>query len=131
MDYEVGGRFGFARIGQEAISNLNSERSLAGNFGVIYDIQGTLSNPTPSPAEVELLFEASAGYGSGLFVINGDLVKIGLIQPKQEIVLATIKLPPGVSKELNLKTIPLSGANYPVTLIVRPTGIELKSNVAR
>jgi len=124
LDYEVGGRFGFTRIGDSPIVNSTSNTSLQGNFGVIYDIQGTLTNPTPSPAEVELLFEASAGYGSGLFVLNGEIVRIGLIDPKREIVLASIKLPPGGSKPLRIQTIPLSGANYPVTLIVRPIGFE-------
>lgn len=128
LDYEVGGRFGFTRIGEVPIKNQVENTSLLGNFGVIYDIQGTLTNSTPAPAEVEVLFEASAGYGSGLFLLNGDMVRIGLIQPKREIVLASIKLPPGAIKPLRIQTMPLSGANYPVTLIVRPIGIELAAH---
>ena len=124
MDYEAGGRFGFARIGDEPLLDRQKQSSLAGNFGVVYHISGTLSNPTPAPVEVELLFEASAGYGSGLFIVNGDYLRLGLINPKKEIVLTSIKIPPGQSKPLRIVTIPLSGANYPVTLIVRPTGFE-------
>lgn len=131
LDYEVGGRFGFARIGDVPIKNSSKNTSLAGNFGVIYNIRGQLKNSTPAPAEVELLFEASAGYGSGLFVLNGEMIKIGLIQPKQEIVLASIKIPSGTTKPLNIQTMPLSGANYPVTLIVRPIGFELLSQQKR
>jgi len=131
LDYEVGGRFGFTRIGEIPIKNLSGSNSLHGNFGVIYDIRGTLTNGTPAPAEVEVLFEASAGYGSGLFLLNGDMVRIGLIQPKREIVLASIKLAPGASKPLRIQTMPLSGANYPITLIVRPTGIETFSSAKR
>ena len=131
MDYEAGGRFGFARIGEQPLVDETNQRTLLGNFGVVYDIRGSLTNPTPEPVEVEVLFEASAGYGSGLFYINGDYVKLGLIKPKQEIVLASIKLPPGANKALSIQTMPLSGANYPVTLIVRPTGFELQSAIKR
>lgn len=131
MDYEAGGRFGFARIGEHPLIDESKQRTLLGNFGVVYDIRGTLKNPTSAPVEVEVLFEASAGYGSGLFYINGDYVKLGLINPKQEIVLASIKLPPGVTKPLRIQTMPLSGANYPVTLIVRPIGFELQTSMKR
>lgn len=124
LDYEVGGRFGFTRIGEKPIKNESENTSLPGNFGVIYNIQGTLRNGTSAPAEVEVLFETSAGFGSGLFVLNGEMVRVGLIQPKQEIVLASIKLPAGSEKPIKIQTMPLSGANYPVTLIVRPTGFE-------
>lgn len=124
LDYEVGGRFGFTRIGEKAITNETENTSLPGNFGVIYNIEGTLRNSTSAPAEVEVLFETSAGFGSGLFVLNGELVRVGLIQPKREIVLASIKLPAGTEKPIKIQTMPLSGANYPVTLIVRPTGFE-------
>ncbi len=125
LDYEVGGRFGFARIGDNPVLDSTTHKELKGNFGVIYDIKGELKNPTAEPVEVELLLEASAGYGSALFVLNGDYIRVGMISPKSETVLASIKLPPGSSKPLSITTLPLSGANYPVTLVVRPTGIEL------
>lgn len=131
FEYQIGGKFGVVRIGEKAIPDAAQHRSLDGNFGVIYDIQGSIYNPTPEPAEVELLLEASAGYGSGLFVVNGEWIRLGLISPKREVVLMNIKVPAGATKDLRIQTLPLSGANYPVTLIVRPTGFELASRHQR
>jgi len=122
--YEQGGRYGYVRVGENAIPDASGEGKLHGNFGVLYDIDGTIENPTSSPAEVEIVFEASAGYTGALFEWGGSLVKAGLLQTKAEYLLSNIKVPPGERRSVQFRTIPLSGANYPVTIIVRPVGSE-------
>lgn len=124
FQYEVGGRFGFVRIGEKAIPDTAGQGVLHGNFGVVYSVEGSLANPTSSPAEVEVVLEASAGYAGALFELEGRIVRAGMLQSKQEFVLCNVKLPPGASRTLKFRTLPLSGANYPVTVIVRPVGIE-------
>lgn len=122
--YQQGGRYGYVRVGEKAIPDTSGEGVLHGNFGVVYDIDGTIENPTSSPAEVEIVFEASAGYTGALFEWGGSLVKAGLLQTKAEYLLSNVKVPPGERRTVQFKTIPLSGANYPVTIIVRPVGSE-------
>ncbi|MGE3125883.1 MAG: hypothetical protein AB7F50_07350 [Fimbriimonadaceae bacterium] len=122
--YQQGGRYGYVRVGEKAIPDTLGEGVLHGNFGVVYDIDGTIENPTSSPAEVEIVFEASAGYTGALFEWGGSLVKAGLLQTKAEYLLSNVKVPPGEQRSVRFKTIPLSGANYPVTIIVRPVGSE-------
>jgi hypothetical protein len=120
VDYQVGGRFGFIRIGQQPISRKDNIKRLDGNFGVVYNIDAVISNPTPIATDVEVVFEASAGYSGALFVLNGSYLRTPLLQPKTESRIARIRLEPGASRTLTMLTIPLSGSSYPSTVIIRP-----------
>jgi hypothetical protein len=120
LAYSVGGRFGHVRIGQRPIAQEEHALNLDGNFGVIYRIQATLNNPTPNTADVELVFEASAGYSGALFLIDGAFQQAPLLMPKQETQIAKVSLPPGGSRTIQVTTIPLSGSSYPATLTARP-----------
>lgn len=120
VSYDVGGRFGFLRIGQKPIARQDSDGVLDGNFGVIYNIKVDLKNPTADPVDVELVFEASAGYAGGIFIVNGSYVKTPLLAPKATSRIARYHLAPGATESLDLTTLPLAGCSYPATLIVRP-----------
>jgi hypothetical protein len=117
--YTAGGNFSFFRIGHKPIPR-EGGKSLDGNFGVIYNIQAKAENPTANIADIELVFEASAGYSGGIFLIDGEFVRLPLLQSKAEARLARFKLEPGGSKTISVATIPLSGSSYPATLVLRP-----------
>lgn len=128
VKYEVGGRYGFVRIGQSAIERQDQNSRLDGNFGVIYNIKGSVQNPTDAPTDVEVVFEASAGYSGGLFVVDGNLIRTDLLQPKGESQLIRFRVEPGGTRSLNIWTIPLSGSSYPATITIRPllnTGLSV------
>lgn len=118
--YRVGGPFGFYRVGQVPIERLDPGKPLDGNFGVTYLIAAKAENPSADPVTVELVYETSAGYSGGLFSVDGNIVRLPLMQSKAEAKLATFTLGPGESKTINVITIPLSGSSYPVTLALRP-----------
>ena len=120
VDYQVGGRYGFVRLGQKPISNTSQDDALEGNFGVIYTIKASLENPTKDPTDVEVVFEASAGYAGALFVVNGQVKRTLPLPPKSTTQLVVIHLDPGASKQMILLTIPHSGGSYPATLTIRP-----------
>lgn len=125
--YRVGGRFGFVRIGQRPIANADQSRSLDGNFGVLYTINARFENPTEAASDVEMVFEASAGYSGALFVVNNDVRRTPLLQAKQEFRIVRMKLDPGQTKELRVLTMPLSGSSYPATLTVRPSSTSVRT----
>lgn len=125
VKYAVGGRYGFVRIGQKPISRQDNDGSLDGNFGVIYNIKARAENPTTSATDVEVVFEASAGYSGGLFVVNGRYVQTPYLNPKQETQLTRFRLAPGASQTLDITTLPISGCSYPATLTVRPVQVDL------
>jgi len=120
IEYQVGGKFAFARIGQTPIPRKTKGDPLQGNFGVVCKINAMAVNPTDRPVDVEVIFDASAGYSGALFVIDGVLRRLPLMQPKAEFQLARFRLAPGAKKVLRLVTIPLSGSSYPATVAVRP-----------
>lgn len=120
VEYEVGGRYGFVRIGQKPIRRQDNDGTLDGNFGVIYNIKAKVGNPTQAPIDVEVVFEASAGYSGGLFILNGRYVKTPLLQPKEESQIARFRMDPGAVKSFDIMTLPISGCSYPATITIRP-----------
>lgn len=120
LDYEVGGRFGYMRLGQRPIQRGDLGGGLDGNFGVIYSIKTKLENPTATATDVEVVFEASAGYAGGLFVVNGRTVTIPQLSPKSEGQVMRVHLAPKEKQSFDILTLPLSGSAYPATLTIRP-----------
>jgi len=129
LRYEVGKRFGFFKIGERAIAGTTDGKVLDGNFGVIYNIVAEAVNPTSSPIEIEVVFEASAGYSGALFYVNGSLRETPLLQPKAEYRIERFRLGPGESRRLELVTVPLSGSSYPALISMRPLQ-DLSTGVA-
>jgi hypothetical protein len=120
MSYTVGGRYGFLRIGMRPIRRQDRGSQLDGNFGVIYNIKASMTNSTQEATDVEVVFEASAGYSGGLFLLDGDFIRTPFLAPKDEVRIGRYLLLPGTSRRLDITTIPLSGSSYPATLLIRP-----------
>jgi hypothetical protein len=120
--YQVGGRLGFVRIGQESIKSKIGGVPLSGNFGVHYVVEGRIENPTDKERVVEVVFEASAGYSGALFSVNGKVLPGKMLQTKETMTLYEVKLAPGQAEDIRIETMPLSGAHYPATITVRTKG---------
>lgn len=118
--YAVGDRWAFIALGRVPIKAAETARKLEGNYGVFYDIEVALENPTDRPARIRILFEPAAGLAGGVFLIDGKTVEIPQTAPPAEPVLATYTLEPGAKQTVQIKTLPLSGSNYPATIVVRP-----------
>ncbi|HLO99013.1 MAG TPA: hypothetical protein VK171_10500 [Fimbriimonas sp.] len=127
--YTVGGRYAVVRLGQVSISRQDSSGRLDGNFGVIYEVELNLSNPTTHKADVEVTFETSAGYSGGLFSINGRYLMTPKMLPKKLARIAKYSLAAGEKRKVQLTTMPLSGSSYPATLFVRLLGSGPTKNV--
>ncbi|MBB6049397.1 hypothetical protein [Armatimonas rosea] len=117
--YSVGShRWGFFSVGRAPLVGTDPSQILEGNYGVFYDIQLTLDNPTTSPAEVRLIFEPAGGMAGAVFVIDGKRAEIPQTS-SPETTLATFRLAPGARKVVPVRTLPLSGSNYPINLFVK------------
>lgn len=128
-NYNVGGRYAVVRLGQVSIARQDSSGRLDGNFGVIYDVELNLANPTESKADVEVTFETSAGYSGGIFSVNGRYVMTPKMLPKKLARIAKYTLAPGEKRRVKVTTMPLSGSSYPATLFVRLLGSGPRVNV--
>ena len=118
-DYAVGERWAFIPIGKHALYDSNAQKKLDGNYGVTYDINVRIENPTGETKKVSVLFDPSAGLASGVFIIDGKFVLIKYAQPPSEVPLASYRLKPGEIRDVRILTVPLAGSNYPATLVVR------------
>ena len=118
--YRVGGNWAFIRVGDSPLSDGN--KSLAGNYGVTYEVRITIENPAPAPADVELALSASAGPARGVFLVDGATMEAPLLRAYQEARVARFRVNPMSTRQVKVRTMPQSGSNYPVRLIVRPYG---------
>lgn len=117
--YSVGGNFVFMPIGRTPIAAAEGAEVLAGNYGVFYNIDLALENPTKATSDVNLVFEAAGGMAGAVFEIDGRRVEIPRLAGSGEQTLLTYRMEPGARKSVRVRTMPLSGSNYPVKLIVR------------
>ncbi|MFN7172294.1 MAG: hypothetical protein ACK4P3_05865 [Fimbriimonadaceae bacterium] len=122
ITYRAGSRERIARIGERPIPCGNGDHILRGNFGVLYNVQFRLENPLNEPKTVEMIFESSAGYGGGLFAFENTVIRTPMLQPKQQRLLRTYNLPPRSVQVVDMRTIPLSGRSYPISIILRDGG---------
>lgn len=118
-DYTVGGRWAFISIGKHAVTDSAAQKKLYGNYGVTYDINLKVQNPTGEKKKVSVLFEPSAGLASGVFIVDGKFVLAKYAQPPSEVPIASYDLQPGETRTVKITTVPLAGSNYPATLVVR------------
>jgi len=117
--YVVGKPWTWIRVGQEAIPDASGERRLAGNYGVVYQIQVTVQNPTPERRRVQVAFEAGAGLACGVFTIAGRYVEAPNIPRHEERLLAHFDLAPHETRTIAIETLPLGGSSYPAAFIIR------------
>ncbi|OFX17788.1 MAG: hypothetical protein A2Z18_08410 [Armatimonadetes bacterium RBG_16_58_9] len=117
--YVVGERWAFIPIGNHALDDSNAQKKLYGNYGVTYDINVTLENPTSQTKKVSVMFDPTAGLASGVFIIDGNFVLTKYARPPSEVSLASYSLRPGETRDVRIVTVPLAGSNYPATLVVR------------
>ena len=117
--YVVGQRWAFIPIGKYSIERVSRDGVLDGNYGVLYDINVKVENPTSEPANVEVLFEPSAGVARGVFWIDGVSVETQHLLPPREYPIARYPLQPNSSRDIRILTMPLAGSHYPARIIVR------------
>jgi hypothetical protein len=121
VTYTVGGHHAFISIGREPLTSL-SQRPLRGNYGVLYQINLTLENPTEQEVRTEIAFSADGGVARGVVVIDGQIRETGLVLASAEERLQEVTLPPHAKRRLRLQIMPQSGSNYPLRLVARPYG---------
>ena len=114
VSHTIGGPWTFVRIGKHTDPD-----QLPGDYGVMYDIQVTLTNGHDTAQRFEIVVQAAGGATRGLYLIDGELVATGVLRPYQEHIISEARLPAQATRTITMKTIPQSGANYPVTLTVR------------
>ena len=119
-DYSVGGQWTHLRLGHgESLRNAAGTQRLWGNYGVSYFVVARLSNPTDRPRTVGVFFAPEAGLAAGVFQVSGEpLMQFDAMPPPEEKELTRVRLGPGETRTLRIRTILLNGSAYPASLII-------------
>lgn len=115
--FTCGKNWVFISMGKQ---HLETEKGikLYGNYGVTYDIDLLIENPLDTPQKVKINFDPTAGSAAAYFTINEKPVTIHHIKPPNEYSLANITLSPNEKRKIHIKSMPVSGSNYPAKIIV-------------
>ena len=118
--YAVGGQWAHLRLGNaESLRNASGTQTLWGNYGVSYFITLHLTNPTALPRTVSVLFAPEAGLAAGVFEVPGQpLLQFAPMPPPSEEEVTRVRLQPGDSKVIRVRTLLLNGSAYPASLVV-------------
>lgn len=118
--YAVGRSFLMADVGdtRDALRETQTGTALNGNYGVLYTFNLLLNNPTPEPAVAGLVLQARAGEAGGTMLIDGRMIDVPRVRSGASQLLSKIPLAPGERRTLTISTMPESGGNYPIRLIL-------------
>ncbi|MFH0802133.1 MAG: hypothetical protein V2A78_07075 [bacterium] len=109
----------YLTIGDFSLQNYLPQKSLAGAYGCVYNIQMKLQNPGPEAVEIQILFQPRGGHATATFLIGDEIIPVGFTRVGKEVLLRRIPLQPGEEKDLTIRTMPEGASFYPVRLIFR------------
>ncbi|MEQ8173193.1 MAG: hypothetical protein ABRQ38_30185, partial [Candidatus Eremiobacterota bacterium] len=87
---------------------------LYGNYGVLYDMNITIKNPSSNVKEVEMSFTSQGGIAQGTFLIDGRMIETPIVKSSEHVSLATLFLKGREERVIHVNTIPQGGSHYPV-----------------
>jgi hypothetical protein len=98
---------------------------IKGSWGSFYTYDLLLRNPDQQSREVALQLNAAGGIARGMVWLDGELIELPLIKPSQPYELLRLTLNPKEERRITLSTLPASGSNYPLRLLLfEPTDPE-------
>ena len=118
--YVVGREWAFVTIGDQPAAGLMAGDELRGSYGVLYDINLELVNPTAEEARVAIVMEAAGGPARGALLVDGRITEAAMLRQEVEVPVSQYRLSPGEVRRVHIQTLPQAGSNYPVRLVARP-----------
>jgi hypothetical protein len=121
-NYTVGGHFAFVKIGKDDfLKDIESGMPDYGDYGIIYNVSFTFSNPTQIDQKAEIAFHPEGGEAAGVFVLDGkQILQVPPTPPFAFYPIYKTVLKPGETKVVTLQTLPIGGSFYPIDLVGEP-----------
>jgi hypothetical protein len=113
----IAGGSTFLTLGDGAFK-ASDGKQIAGNWGMFYTYDLELQNPTPTPQTVGFQVIAAGGIARGVIWLEGQVYELPLLRPGQTYDLPPRTVPPGARQRVTLSTLPASGSNYPLRLLL-------------
>ncbi len=92
-----------------------------GDYGVLWNLAFTLTNPTPEPATVYLYERPIGGIVRSSFLLDGTLVEMGCVRVPVPYRIGAYSLGPNATYRLNVQTMTDGGSNYPIEVGITQT----------
>ncbi len=92
-----------------------------GDYGVVWNIDFTLTNPSPAPATVYLYERPIGGVVRSSFLLDGNIVDMGCVRVPKPYQIGAYVLEPSQTYRLNLQTMTDGGSNYPLEVGITQT----------
>jgi hypothetical protein len=102
----------------DALHESQTGVALNGNYGVIYTFPIEITNPTPFPTILGLVMHALGGQAGGTVLVDDRIADLPLVKSGERRVVTRIRMAPGEHRTLVISTMPESGANYPIRLML-------------
>jgi len=110
------------RIGESPtfISESNGFDIHLGNYGLLHKINIKIKNSSDKARQVSLFYVAAGGPTRGSFIINGEIIETGILDPKKEKSekVFIISMAPNSVKTLNISMMPQPGSFYPTRFVL-------------
>lgn len=87
-----------------------------GDYGVVHNIDVSLTNPSSAPATVFLFMQPLAGPARGTFLVDGNSVDVGCVRVPSRYQVTSFDLTPGQTSHAVVQTMTDGGSFYPVRL---------------
>ncbi len=106
-------------IGAVRQQTFSGVRELRGDYGVFYQLDLTIKNPSDQPAKASLLFNPRGGAATGTVLLNDEVIEVPRTEAFAEKHLREFEVPALSSVELKIETIPEGASSYPVRMVVK------------
>lgn len=116
--YVVGGGQTLVAIGALRQETFSGVRELRGDYGVLYDLELEVINPSHKAAVVKLLFNPRGGVATATFWCQGKIIEVPMTQAKKNSPIMSLSLAPNSRQLIRLRTIPEGASSYPVRIVV-------------
>lgn len=118
-EHLVGSEGSFLTVGGLRQETFYGVRELRGDYGILYQMEINLVNPTPRSAQIELTFNPRGGAATATLLMEEKIIEVPRTEAFKETRIAIIEVPPNSSRKLHLQTVPEGASSYPVRIIVR------------
>jgi hypothetical protein len=108
-------KFAVGGLRQQTFSGV---RELRGDYGVTYQTELEIENPTPKDADVKIIFNPRGGAATGSFLVDGELLEVPRTEAFKEHPFHRLTVPKYSTTKLRLETIPEGASSYPVRIVV-------------
>ncbi|HEV7179191.1 MAG TPA: hypothetical protein VGN11_04935 [Candidatus Baltobacteraceae bacterium] len=125
LPYTVGGADAKVVYGDREPTPPNADPAAPGHdygdYGVLWNLNFTLTNPTAAPATVYLYERPIGGVLRSSFLVGTNLVDMGCVRVSTPYQIGAYDLAPGQTYRLPVQTMTDGGSNYPIEVGITQT----------